>query len=69
MNRGGSWRNDDPGNFRAANRNRNDPGNRNDNQGLRLVSTGSRQGHEAVPAVVPRVPHVRERNRRAGCGQ
>lgn len=39
VNRGGSWRNDDPDNFRGANRNRNDPGNRNDNQGFRLVST------------------------------
>ena len=39
VNRGGSWRNDNPDNFRGANRNRNDPGNRNDNQGFRLVST------------------------------
>lgn len=39
VNRGGSWRNDDPSNFRGANRNRNDPSNRNDNQGFRLVST------------------------------
>jgi len=39
VNRGGSWRNDDPDNFRGANRNRNDPDNRNDNLGFRLVST------------------------------
>jgi len=39
VNRGGSWRNDDPSNFRGANRNRNDPSNRNDNLGFRLVST------------------------------
>lgn len=34
--RGGSWNNDD-NNLRAANRNRNNPDNRNDNQGLRVV--------------------------------
>lgn len=39
VNRGGSWRNDNPDNFRGANRNNNDPTNRNDNQGFRLVST------------------------------
>jgi hypothetical protein len=39
VNRGGSWNNDDASNFRGANRNRNDPANRNDNQGFRLVST------------------------------
>ncbi len=39
VNRGGSWRNDDASNFRGANRNRNDPANRNDNQGFRLAST------------------------------
>jgi hypothetical protein len=39
VNRGGSWRNDDASNFRGANRDRNDPGNRNDNQGFRLAST------------------------------
>ena len=46
MNRGGSWRNDDPANFRAANRNRNSPGNRNDNQGFRLASPASSQGRK-----------------------
>ena len=39
MNRGGSWNNDDASNYRGANRNRNDPGNRNDNMGFRLAST------------------------------
>lgn len=38
MNRGGSW-NNDARNCRSANRNRNDPGNRNNNLGLRLAST------------------------------
>lgn len=36
VNRGGSW-NSTARNVRAANRNRNDPGNRNDNLGFRLV--------------------------------
>ena len=38
VNRGGSWRND-ASNCRASYRNRNDPGNRNDNIGFRLAST------------------------------
>ncbi|MCP4379008.1 MAG: SUMF1/EgtB/PvdO family nonheme iron enzyme [bacterium] len=36
--RGGDW-NNDAGNCRAAYRNDNDPGNRNDNIGFRLLST------------------------------
>jgi len=36
--RGGSW-NNDAQNLRSANRNNNDPENRNDNVGFRLVST------------------------------
>ncbi len=36
--RGGSW-NNDAQNLRSANRNNNDPGNRNDNLGFRLEST------------------------------
>ncbi|MCG6869044.1 MAG: formylglycine-generating enzyme family protein [Gammaproteobacteria bacterium] len=39
--RGGSWRNE-PRNARAANRNRNTPGNRNDNVGFRLASSTRR---------------------------
>jgi len=38
VNRGGSW-NNNPRNARVANRNRNTPDNRNNNLGLRLVST------------------------------
>ena len=34
--RGGSW-NNNPDNLRAANRNRNEPTNRNDNNGFRVV--------------------------------
>jgi hypothetical protein len=36
VNRGGSW-NNDADNCRTANRDRNDPSNRNDNQGFRLA--------------------------------
>ncbi|MEI8213097.1 MAG: hypothetical protein WCI02_13185 [Planctomycetota bacterium] len=36
MNRGGSW-NNDAGNCRSANRNRNNPSNRNNNNGFRLA--------------------------------
>ncbi|MBM3496159.1 MAG: hypothetical protein FJX72_17840 [Armatimonadetes bacterium] len=35
--RGGSWNNDHTDNFRAANRNRNQPDNRNNNIGFRIV--------------------------------
>jgi len=41
VNRGGSW-NNNARNCRAANRNRNDPGNRNNNVGLRPVSSRAR---------------------------
>ena len=37
--RGGSWNNDNPDNFRCANRNNNHPENRNDNNGFRAAST------------------------------
>ncbi|MCP4625677.1 MAG: hypothetical protein GY850_19485 [bacterium] len=36
MNRGGSW-NNNASNCRSANRNRNSPGNRDNNLGFRLV--------------------------------
>ena len=39
--RGGSWNNDNPDNFRAANRNNNHPDNRNDNNGFRCVGDGA----------------------------
>jgi len=42
VNRGGSW-NNEPRNLRSANRNHNSPGNRNNNLGFRLASTGLRQ--------------------------
>jgi hypothetical protein len=35
--RGGSWANNNPQNYRAANRNRNNPHNRNNNIGFRVV--------------------------------
>ena len=38
--RGGSWGNNNPDNLRAANRNHNEPGNRNHNVGFRLVGVG-----------------------------
>ncbi|MBF0546630.1 MAG: SUMF1/EgtB/PvdO family nonheme iron enzyme [Candidatus Riflebacteria bacterium] len=37
VNRGGSWNNND-NNYRSANRNRNNPDNRRNNMGFRLVS-------------------------------
>lgn len=39
VNRGGSW-NHTARNARLANRDRNDPGNRNNDLGLRLASSG-----------------------------
>jgi hypothetical protein len=48
--RGGSW-NNRARNLRCAYRNRNDPGNRNDNLGFRVVCRGSRQH---VAARLPR---------------
>lgn len=45
MNRGGSW-NNKPRNLRSANRNRNTPDNRNNNQGFRLA-----QSTQAVVAI------------------
>jgi hypothetical protein len=37
MLRGGSWNNENPQNFRAAYRNRNEPQNRNNNRGFRFM--------------------------------
>ena len=47
--RGGSW-NNNADNARAVQRNRNNPGNRNDNRGFRLVSSA----HIAASATVAR---------------
>ncbi|MBU2552406.1 MAG: SUMF1/EgtB/PvdO family nonheme iron enzyme [Proteobacteria bacterium] len=52
VNRGGSW-NNNARNCRCANRNRNDPGDRNNNLGLRLSSTRVRR--------IPGVHGCRER--------
>ncbi|HOD08925.1 MAG TPA: SUMF1/EgtB/PvdO family nonheme iron enzyme [Myxococcota bacterium] len=41
VNRGGSW-NNDARNVHAANRNNDAPGNRNNNLGFRLASSGQR---------------------------
>ncbi len=38
--RGGSWINNDPRNLRSCNRNNNDPDNRNNNVGFRVVLVG-----------------------------
>ncbi|WHZ13915.1 MAG: Nitrite reductase accessory protein NirV [Nitrospira sp.] len=48
MIRGGSW-NNKPENLRASNRNRNNPDNRNNNLGFRLVQS-ARTVHCMVPA-------------------
>jgi len=43
VNRGGSW-NNNAENCRTANRNNNDPGNRNNNLGFRLAAPAHRDG-------------------------
>ncbi len=50
--RGGSWNNDNTDNFRCANRNNNNPDNRNDNHGFRCAS-----------ALSARVPDSKEAGR------
>jgi hypothetical protein len=48
--RGGSWNNDNTDNFRCANRNNNDPENRNNNNGFRVARTflaGARQSKDS----------------------
>jgi hypothetical protein len=50
--RGGSF-NNEPRNLRSANRNRNDPENRNDNNGFRCVRGSGRQ-HAALCAMQSR---------------
>lgn len=56
VKRGGSW-NNNARNCRSANRNNNDPSNRNNNLGFRLASTVQGQGR--VPSGVARVPPTR----------
>ncbi|MGE3152976.1 MAG: SUMF1/EgtB/PvdO family nonheme iron enzyme [Nitrospiraceae bacterium] len=48
MIRGGAW-NNKPENLRASNRNRNNPDNRNNNIGFRLVQS-ARTVRDSVPA-------------------
>lgn len=48
VNRGGSWNNNDAQNLRAAYRNANHPGNRNDNLGFRLARAQARRGYAAT---------------------
>ncbi len=65
VNRGGSWRNN-ARNCRAANRNANPPGNRNDNLGFRLVSTGRFRQRSCVYGPGPRAQALSRRSSRAG---
>ncbi|PZN71231.1 MAG: hypothetical protein DM484_26870 [Candidatus Methylumidiphilus alinenensis] len=48
--RGGSW-NNKPQNLRSANRNRNDPTKRNDNNGFRLAQSGHAGSQCAYPGI------------------
>ena len=48
VNRGGSW-NNNARNCRSANRNRNNPGNRNNNLGFRLVLAEAQQDVRSTP--------------------
>ena len=48
--RGGSW-NNNPRNLRASNRNRNNPDNRNDNNGFRVVVPNRAPPFRAMPGV------------------
>ncbi|MBM4398443.1 MAG: hypothetical protein FJ087_22480 [Deltaproteobacteria bacterium] len=60
VNRGGSW-NNTARNCRSANRNRNDPGNRNNNLGFRVLraqAAAGRPGERTDPAVIPSRPVV-----------
>jgi hypothetical protein len=47
--RGGSWNNNNPTNFRAANRNRNQPDNRNNNLGFRCAKALDAAWTEGLP--------------------
>ncbi len=52
VNRGGSW-NNAAGNCRSANRSGNDPGNRNDNLGLRVAFAPAAQESGRMSSVEP----------------
>ena len=66
VNRGGSW-NNDARNCRSANRNRNDPENRNNNLGFRLARS-SADRVDALPDGTGRfpVPFLRGQNTTLG---
>ncbi|MDY6831966.1 MAG: hypothetical protein SWC96_09005 [Thermodesulfobacteriota bacterium] len=52
MNRGGGW-NNNAQNCRSANRNRNEPDNRNNNLGFRLVCLSVRRTGADAPSAGP----------------
>lgn len=65
VNRGGSW-NNTAENCRSANRNRNEPGNRNNNLGFRLALSSrqaAQQGPRTEPACVPLPGEIRGQTR------
>ncbi|MEO0444952.1 MAG: SUMF1/EgtB/PvdO family nonheme iron enzyme [Verrucomicrobiota bacterium] len=64
--RGGSW-NNSAQNCRSAQRNANDPGNRNDNIGFRLLAAHPFSEEAADPAFVP-APAGRDRGTRVARG-
>lgn len=55
VNRGGSW-NNQASNCRSANRNRNDPSNRNNNLGFRLLLNSA--GMDDYPSITDGTDHV-----------
>ncbi|MEW6267649.1 MAG: hypothetical protein AB1641_31640 [Thermodesulfobacteriota bacterium] len=65
MNRGGGW-NNNAQNCRSANRDRNEPGNRNNNLGFRLASTRSRR-YPCVQRFKERAVRVQAPVRLPGC--
>lgn len=55
VNRGGSW-NNNARNCRSANRNRNDPGNRNNNLGFRVLAAAQQDQAERPPVEPDGIP-------------
>ena len=55
VKRGGSW-NNNARNCRAANRNRNNPGNRNNNLGFRLALSPAHRSRRMASAEPNRIP-------------